>query len=272
MTSNPKIANWKYTILRVIFFCICCALILILFSPFTKSILKPWSEIILGILAAIAVFILTLVFAQWEKLKLTDIGVIPTKQTFPRFIYGFGIGLFLAIIQGLLVVAFSSSKLVYAPQTSYLSILLTLFLYLILAVREELAFRGYALRSLTYAIGSWKAQLIIAAIFSLEHWVGGYTFKQAFLGAGIGAVLFGIAAIKSKGIALPIGIHAAWNFGQWSIGFKNEPGIWQAIVEKGHELEFENVNFAFYLLVMILAIASFYFYKRKTSTAHNSSL
>jgi membrane protease YdiL (CAAX protease family) len=174
----------------------------------------------------------------------------------------------LAIAQGLLAVAFSSI-LVYAPQTSCLSILLTLFLYLLLSLREELAFRGYALRSLAYAIGSWKAQLIIAILFSLEHLAGGYTFKQAFLGAGIGAVLFGFAALKSRGITLPVGIHAAWNFGQWSIGFKNEPGVWRVIIEKGNETQFENISFAFYLVLMILAIAGFYFYTPKNPQQHN---
>ena len=35
--------------------------------------------------------------------------------------------------------------------------------------------------------------------------------------------------------------------------------VWNAVAET----EFENISFAFYLLVMILAIAGFYFYKRK---------
>jgi len=255
--------NWKFTVLRVISFCICCASILILCSPLTKDLPRPWSEILLGSVATIAVFIFTIIFCRWEKLKLHEIGVIPKKQTMPLFASGFLIGLLLAAAQGLLVITFSSVKLIYATQTSSLSILLTLFLYVILALREELAFRGYALRSLVFAIGTWKAQLIIAVIFSLEHLVGGYTFKQAFLGAGIGAILFGIAALKTKGIALPVGLHAAWNFGQWTIGFKNEPGVWQTIVEGGHESEYESLSFIFYLLVMIIAISGFYFYKRK---------
>ena len=254
--------NWKYTVLRVIFFCLCSAFILIVFSPITKNLPKPWSEIILGSIATIAVFVLTIIFSRWENLKLAEIGVIPNKRTLPLFVYGFGIGLFLAIAHGLMVIAFSKVQLIYAAQTSSISILLTFFLYLILSLREELAFRGYPLRSLAYSIGSWKAQLIIALIFSLEHLAGGYTLKQAFLGAGIGSILFGIAALKSKGIALPVGLHAAWNFGQWSIGFKNEAGIWHTIIEKGYESEYENISFIFYLLVMIVAITSFYFYKR----------
>ena len=255
--------NWKYTVPRVFFFCFCSAFILIFLSPISKNLPKPWSEILLGSIASIAVFVLSIIFSRWEKLKLEEIGVIPNKRTLPLFAYGFGIGLFLAIAQGLLVIAFSNVKLTYAVQTSSLSILLTLFLYLILSLREELAFRGYPLRSLTYAIGPWIAQLIIALIFALEHLAGGYTFKQAFLGAGIGAILFGIAALKSKGIALPVGLHAAWNFGQWSIGFKNEAGIWQTIIEKGYESDFESKSFIFYLLIMVGSITCFYFYKRK---------
>jgi membrane protease YdiL (CAAX protease family) len=144
-------------------------------------------------------------------------------------------------------------------------------LYFILALREEMAFRGFPLQSLNKSIGSWKSQLIIALIFSLEHLAGGYTLLQAFLGAGIGAILFGIAALKSKGIALPVGIHLAWNFGQWCAGFKNEPGIWQNFIEKGFESKHEQISFAFYILVMGLAILAFYFYRKKTnSTAHNT--
>lgn len=262
MTFTKISVNWKYTSLRVILFCISCAIILILFSPVTKNLPEPWSEILLGSIAVIAVFILSILFSNWEKLTLTDIGIIPTKQTLPLFVYGFCIGLLLASVQGLLVVTFSSAQVILAPQTPFLSILFTLFLYLILALREELAFRGYALRSLAYSIGSWKAQFIIILIFSLEHLAGGYTLKQAFLGAGIGALLFGIAALKSKGIALPVGIHAAWNFGQWSIGFKNEPGIWQTIIEKGGESNYEKISFVFYLIVMIIAITCFIFYDK----------
>lgn len=263
MITTHVTVNWKRSVLKVLLFCLCCALILIICAPLTKDLPKPWSDILLGIVAATGVFVLTVVFSRWEKLTLNDIGVRPRKQTIPLFAGGFAIGLFLAITHALLVITFGRVTWTYAPQTSSVSILLTLLLYLILALREELAFRGYALRSLAYAIGPWKAQAMIALIFALEHLAGGYTVKQAFLGAGIGAILFGIAALKSKGIALPVGLHAAWNFGQWATGLKNEPGIWQTLVEKGCEPEYENLNFAFYLAVMILAIGGFYLYKKE---------
>ena len=105
------------------------------------------------------------------------------------------------------------------------------------------------------------SQIIIAIIFALEHLAGGYTWVQAFWGAGVGALLFGLATLKTGGIALPVGLHAAWNFGQWCLGFKNEPGIWQAIVEPNYETRHEQLVFLFYLLVMGIGIGSFYFYR-----------
>jgi membrane protease YdiL (CAAX protease family) len=263
MITTLVTTNWKGSVLKVLLFCLCCALILIVCAPLTRDLPKPWSDILLGVAATIGVFVLTIVFSRWEKLTLNDIGVLPRKQTIPLLTGGFAIGLFLAITHTLLVITFGKVTWTYAPQTSLVSILLTLFLYLILALREELAFRGYALRSLAYAIGPWKAQGMIALIFALEHLAGGYTLKQAFLGAGTGAILFGMAALKSKGIALPVGLHAAWNFGQWATGLKNEPGIWQTLVEKDYESDYENLSFAVYLVVMALAIAGFYFYKKE---------
>jgi membrane protease YdiL (CAAX protease family) len=271
MTENHKKGNWRYTLLRVLAFCFCCALILILISPLTRDIPKPWSELILGTIATILVFGLTIVFARWEKIQLKEIGVIPNRQTFGKFIFGLSIGLLLAFLQVMLVLAVSHSKLIFVSGLSIKPVLIMFFLYFVLALREELAFRGFPLRSLNYAMGSWKSQLIIALIFSLEHLAGGYTLFQAFLGAGIGAILFGIAALKSKGIALPIGIHLSWNFGQWCAGFKNEPGIWQNFIERGFEEKHEQISFAFYILVMSLAILAFYFYhKKENSTAQNT--
>lgn len=264
MVENQKKINWKYTLLRVLLFCFFCALILILASPLTNKYPKPWSEFLLGTIATLLVFGLTVVFAHWENVRLEEIGVIPNRQTLRKFIYGFCIGLLLVFLQVMLVLSVSHSKLIIVPEISIQPVLIMLSLYFILALREELAFRGFPLRSLTYAIGSWKSQIIIAMIFSLEHLAGGYTLFQAFFGAGIGAVLFGIAALKSKGIAMPIGIHLAWNFGQWCAGFKNEAGIWQNNIEKGFEEKNEQISFAFYILVMSLAIVAFYFYHKKT--------
>jgi membrane protease YdiL (CAAX protease family) len=151
----------------------------------------------------------------------------------------------------------------FNPSISAFPILFYFTLYILVAIREELAFRGYPLFSLNYSYGLWASQLIIFVIFSLEHIAGGMTWMQAFSGAGTGAFLFGFAALRTNGIALPIGLHTAWNFGQWCFGFKKESGIFGSIVDKGFEGVVERNAWISYLIIMTLAVVIFYFYKPK---------
>lgn len=112
-------------------------------------------------------------------------------------------------------------------------------------------------------MGLWTAQLMIAFIFSIEHVIGGMTWGQAFLGAGTGALFFGLAAIRTNGIAFPTGLHIAWNFGQWCLGFKKETGILHGIAETGFEGFVERNAWMGYFMVMTIAIVITYLYKPK---------
>lgn len=247
------------TLLRVLLFCMLCALILVMGSALLKNWKNPWADLSLGAFAAVASFLLSIPFAKWEKLSLGQIGIVPGKATLSKMAIGFLIGLFIASLHLSLVLIFGHISLINTT-LSFKSVALSFLLYLILATREEIAFRGYALRSLSYRIGPWKAQLIIAVIFALEHMAGGFTWQQAFFGSGVGAALFGLAALRNKGIALPIGLHAAWNFGQWCFGLKNIAGIWQVSAGEGFEEKNEQIIMICYLIVMGLAIAAFFLY------------
>ncbi len=223
------------------------------------------NQVMLGIAAGLT-FGLNLLFVRWEGLSLRDIGLVLNRGSIFRVGIGFLIGLILATLQALLTSAFGHVQLIRNPAPGFIYIFGYFLLYLLVACREELAFRAYPLRSLVRVLGSWKGQLIIAIIFSLEHLISGMTWKMAILGSGTGAILFGIAALKTKGIALPIGLHTAWNFGQWSWGFKNMPGILEAVVKKGYESRVENNGLLAYLFVMGLAILVFYLYHNKEAS------
>jgi len=263
MPQDQEIDHWKYTLGRVLIFCLICALVLVIGSPLTRGLGRPLSETILAAGAIIVVFLFTILFVRWEALRLSDVGVIPGRLTVSHVLIGFLIGLFLAGFHVALMLVYGHIKLTRLPEISFATLLINLLLYFLLAAREELAFRGYPLRSLAYSMRGWKAQIIVAVIFSLEHVAGGYSWTQAFFGAGVGAILFGIAALKTKGIALPIGLHAAWNFGQWCAGFKSDSGLWQVTAEKGFQEKQEQASLIAYLIVMALAIASFYFYHHR---------
>ncbi|WP_167668134.1 CPBP family intramembrane glutamic endopeptidase [Mucilaginibacter gossypiicola] len=255
-----------YTLLMVILFCVFCAAVLIICSILFKGISKPLEDILMAGIASVLVFLITIPFSKWEKLSLSNIGVIPFKRSFFKVVLGLIIGLLISGLHITTVVFFSHISLNRFNGTSFTTTIAMLLLYLLTALREELAFRGYPLRSLAYSIGNWKAQAIIAVFFALEHLAGGYTWGQAILGAAIGAILFGIAALRSGGIALPLGIHTAWNFSQWYVGFKLEKGMYDAIVPEAFQSSNQMVIQVSYIVIMLGAIAAFYFYKSPQHT------
>lgn len=265
-----KNKNWKHTLLRVLLFCLCTVMIMVLSDSLTNKLPKPWSNIFHGIITILATFGITILFSRREKLTLGEIGIVPNRMMVKRFIYGFAIGIVIAITYVLLVIFFTNSKLVVVQSISISSVLYPFLFCFLFALREELAFRGFPLRSLAYSIGSWKAQIIIALIFALEHWVGDYNFINAFLGSSVGAILFGIAALKTKGIALPVGLHMALNLGLWCFGFNYSGIVWQRVIEKESNAWNEPLIWIAYLMVMGLSILDFYLYRPKNSASQST--
>jgi membrane protease YdiL (CAAX protease family) len=263
MEQQEKRTKKGYTILRVLLFWIICMAFMALLSGLTKQLPGIWGQVLTVSTAALASFLLSALFVRQEGLLLKDVGIIPGPSTFHRLLTGFIIGLILASLQVFLVVFSGHLDLVMSTELKFSGIALNLLLYGFIALREEIAFRGYPLRSMNYRTNPLLAQLLIAIIFIIEHVLGGMTWWQAILGSGTGAILFGLAALKSKGIALPTGLHFAWNFGQWFWGFKNDQGIYKALVEKGYESKVEQTGMIYYLLVMGLALLFFFKWKKQ---------
>ncbi len=86
---------------------------------------------------------------------------------------------------------------------------------------EELVFRGYALRVLRMRHGDAVAIVATAAAFGTYHligsqdWAMGLTFRFATSFAG--GLLFAWVAIRTRGLAWPIGLHLGGNWVQASI-------------------------------------------------------
>src|SRR5277367_105335 len=113
-TTNKR---WQYTLCRVLLFCLGCAGILAVSSGYTKEISKPWSTIILASFSILGTWGLTLIFVHWEKLKLSDAGVVPGKSSAVHFVAGFVIGLFLVVLQITLLLITGHIKLLRAAET-----------------------------------------------------------------------------------------------------------------------------------------------------------
>jgi CAAX protease family protein len=67
-----------------------------------------------------------------------------------------------------------------------------------------------------------------------------------------------MATIATRGLAVPIGLHAAWNFGDWMHGGKNSGGVWHPIgMEANHDLA-DRAAMIGYVAVMVSATLAFW--------------
>jgi hypothetical protein len=111
--------------------------------------------------------------------------------------------------------------------------------------------------------------VFVAIAFALEHRLGGSPWTQAVFGAGVGSLLFGMASIATRGLAVPIGVHAAWNFGTWLLGMKGQGGVWRQIVEPGNEQGAEIFGMAAYVAVLGTATFLFWIYFRRAGNVRS---
>ncbi len=110
------------------------------------------------------------------------------------------------------------------------------------AVTEELMFRGFVFQRLIDGIGAWPAQIAVGAFFVLTH-------SEALKGIGdlgflaganifLASILFGLAFLRTRSLAMPLGLHFAANAMQGPVlGFgvsgSDEPGLLTVVSHGG---------------------------------------
>lgn len=86
------------------------------------------------------------------------------------------------------------------------------------AVAEELLFRGVLFQRLIAGIGLWPAQIVIGLFFVLTHLgnpgMEGATKIWAGVNIFAASILFGLAYVRTRSLALPIGLHFMANVTQ----------------------------------------------------------
>lgn len=258
--------SWVGIVGRVVLFVVGCAFILAFSGPFLPKLPGMRSEMILGTVATLWALILTFIFARWDGLGVIEVGIIPDTWTVARFAIGFMMGLLIVALWWCALALSGDVRWVPAKGSSALEVWIVLVAFIVLSCREELAFHGYPLHRLKGPFGIGGALLLVALLFAAEHMAGGWPWSEALLGSGTGSLMFGMAAIASRGLALPIGLHAAWNFGHWSIGHKGMPGIWEAVTLEGSEEHAQFVGMAAYLMVMSLGTVILWLWHLRKAT------
>lgn len=251
---------------RALLFIVACAVTLAIVGSLASTLSDAKRLLATGVVSAVAAYVLCRVFLRWDRLGPDDVGVAIEPWSVVRFALGFATGLLLVGLWAASCAVVGRGRWVLGPAPSARRFGLIALAYVALATREELAFRGYPLRRLAHCCGPAVAQVVVAVLFALEHRIGGSSWPDALLGVGVGSILFGAAALATRGLAVPIGLHAAWNIGQWALGLKGEQGLW-ALVTPQSPASAYRIALGSYVVVTSLAAVGFLAWQRLTQAS-----
>lgn len=253
-------------VVRIVLFYVACLLLLFCAAAMAKSFTGLQQVWLIGALCSVGAWLFSRVFVRWDDVDMESIGAKLTAGSGARFGLGFAVGLLLVGLHALALFGIGHTSLERNPSAQSAQIAYALVGYALLASREELTFHGYPLRRLASLFGRWPALIVVSLVFAAEHVAGGADWLAAIAGAGVGSMLFGVASLTTRGLAVPIGIHAAWNFGDWmrSSGGKPSGGPWRPVVEAGFDSRADVVGWAAYVVLMIGAAAVLWWWMRRS--------
>jgi membrane protease YdiL (CAAX protease family) len=83
-----------------------------------------------------------------------------------------------------------------------------------IALAEEIVFRGYILKNLMRSVNKWMALGISAILFAMAHWGNPGMTPVAAVNLLLGGLLLGINYIYTRNLWFAISFHFSWNFFQ----------------------------------------------------------
>jgi membrane protease YdiL (CAAX protease family) len=136
-----------------------------------------------------------------------------------------GVGTFFGLATALLAVAMiwaaGGVRLELDPARSLATMAQGAWMFLFVALFEETLFRGFVFQRLVAGAGPWIAQISLGLLFAAGHWgnpdMHGATFAWATVELFTGAVLLGLAYLRTRSLAMPVGIHLGWNWAQGNL-------------------------------------------------------
>jgi len=197
----------------------------LIYGPITKGI-KQFGTPVEWLEPAAFIFILVSTWActLLRKEPLSSVGFQINQRWIKEILSGTMIGIGLILAATGLIWAIGGVRFELDPVRSLGSLAYGLYVFLFVALFEETLFRGFIFQRLLDGAGVWVAQITLALLFAFGHWdnpgMEGATKFWASLDLALGALLLGLAYIRTRSLALPVGIHLGWNWAQgYLLGF-----------------------------------------------------
>lgn len=239
-------ARWGWKVLGFGLFYL-LAFILAAFPVFMLlEVLKyhPYWRLFLEIgLNAVAAALVTWVFLKLEGRSFQSIGFRLDRRWGMEVLAGTLLGGVILVMVATLLLAAGGVHWVKNPWGAWWDMAAGCLFFLLVALHEELVFRGYMFQRLVENLGPWPAQLLMGLAFMAIHLNNaGISSAQPLLKAitliniTLAGFLMGLAWLKTRSLALPVGIHFGWNYVQGNVlgfgvsGTSMASGFWRPML------------------------------------------
>ena len=206
---------WKWVLLLIASFIL--ALVMYAFSQLASDAVKPdFLKWFVSIIVSVVMIALYAVFVQWfEKQPAKD---IPLRKIPADTGKGLAIGAVFMLAVTLIMMLCGLYRIDAVRTDDPIPLVTAFFLFLYVAVGEEILFRGVLFRWIDEKWGFAAALTISSLLFGAMHIAQPNASWWSSLAIAIEAGLLLGAAYKWSGtLWFPIGIHWAWNFFQGNI-------------------------------------------------------
>lgn len=275
--EGKKLVWWKWLLLLIggfILFTISYGIISIP-SGLDEELKMPlW---ILGPLCVMASALGLLLYAIWWKItENRPAQDLPMRRLLPDTCIGFGIGiLFFVLVTG--CIALAGCYKVTGMGNDWNALTRALFLFLVVAVGEEVLFRGIVFRMMDQRWGTPVALIVSALIFGFVHITNENATVWSSVAIAVEAGLLLGAAYKWAGnLWVPIGIHWSWNFFQgpvfgFAVSGNETQSLLKTVIEGPEWLTGgpfgAEASIPAFVLGLAFAILFLYFWKRTPGTS-----
>lgn len=230
-------------------------------------------HMIMSFFSLLGTFLVIWFFMKYlDKERFMKVG-FDTKNRLNEFLVGIVIGVFI-MTAGYLILLYLGEINFERVIFDFKEIIISIFLFIIVAVMEELLMRGYILKNLMISFNKYVALIVSSVLFSLMHGFNPNIDLFSLTNIFLAGILLGISYIHTKNLWFPIALHLSWNLFQTILGFNVsgkktysliEFGITENNLLNGGEFGFEGSILS--LIAMLITIVGIEIYYRRQKAA-----
>lgn len=163
--------------------------------------------------------LVTWICVRLRKEPLSSIGFVLDRRWACELGIGTGFGVVTALLAAAMIWFAGGVRLEPDPARSLATLAHGAYVFAFVALFEETLFRGFVFQRLIAGTNAGIALIATGLLFATGHWdnpgMHGATFAWGTLELFLGAVLLGLAYLRTRSLAMPVGIHFGWN---WALG------------------------------------------------------